>query len=137
MKALCIAGLWLVCASFSGAQATTVPDFADFTKSSSEHIINPIEKPFQVYSVAGTIRTERSGDALAEVLFEIEGPGTTRKIRHARTDKHGHFRISRVPRGTYRFKATLEGFQSVMGTIIVSDSKGASGEMAIHMSIGL
>jgi hypothetical protein len=42
-----------------------------------------------------------------------------------------------VPKGTYRFKATLAGFRSVIGTIIVSKSKGASGEIAIQMSLGV
>jgi hypothetical protein len=53
------------------------------------------------------------------------------------TDKHGHFRISRVAKGTYRFKATLAGFQSVIGTIVVSKSKGVSREIAIHLSLAV
>jgi hypothetical protein len=135
MKALGIAALFLVCVPFPWAQSSSFPDLSDFTKSSTEHIINPIEEPFRVHSVAGTISTERSGEALADALFEIEGPGTERKIRHAVTDKHGRFSIPRVPKGTYRFKATLAGFQSVIGTIIVSRAKGTSGEIAIHMSL--
>ena len=140
MKAWWIAGLFLVGSPLLGAQATTAlpPDLSGFAKSSTERTVNPIVSPiadpFQVSSVSGTIRTERSGEALGQVLFEIRGPGTEQKIRHARTDKHGHFKISHVPQGTYQFKATLDGFQSVVGTIVVSSGRGA-GEIALHMSI--
>ncbi|HET6179362.1 MAG TPA: carboxypeptidase-like regulatory domain-containing protein [Candidatus Sulfotelmatobacter sp.] len=140
MKAWWIAGLFLVCAPLLGAQASAAPDLTGFTRSSTERMVNPnihpIAEPFQVSSVSGTISAERSGVALAEVLFEIRGPGTEKKIRRGRTDKHGHFKISHVPQGTYLFKATLDGFQSVVGTIVVSNARGAVGEIAIHMSIG-
>jgi hypothetical protein len=134
MNALWIAGVFLVCAPFPWGQASS-SGLSDFTQSSTENIIHPIEEPFRVHSVAGTISAERSGEVLPDVLFEIEGPGMERRIRHAVTDKHGHFRISRVAKGSYRFKATLAGFQSVIGTIVVSKSKGVSRELAIHLSL--
>lgn len=137
MKFLWLAISLLLSVPFSLSQNAAPPDLSDFTRSSTEHITNPIEEPFHVQSVAGTISTERSGEALAQALFEIEGPGAGRKIRHAVTDKKGHFRISHVPAGTYRFKATLDGFQSVTGTIVVSKSKSSTREIAIHMSLGV
>ena len=58
-----------------------------FTKSPTEHIINQIEKPFVVRSVAGVI-SRRQGDQgpLPDVLFEIQGPGTDPKVRRSSPD---------------------------------------------------
>ncbi len=65
-------------------------------------------------------RKEGYHEPLPNVLFEIQGPSTGKKIRRATTDEHGRFKIGHVPAGTYKFKATLNGFQSVMGTITIS-----------------
>ena len=110
----------------------------DFTKSPTEHIINQIEQPFVVRSVAGVI-SRKQGDQgpLPDVLFEIQGPGTDRKIRGSRTDEHGRFRIRHVPEGTYKFKATLNGFQSMMGTITVSKKAAKTDEIKIAMPVGV
>lgn len=110
----------------------------DFTKSPTEHIINQIEQPFVVRSVAGVI-SRKQGDRgpLPDVLFEIQGPGTDRKIRRSRTDEHGRFRIRHVPGGTYKFKATLNGFQSMMGTITVSKKAPKTDEIKIAMPVGV
>ncbi len=111
----------------------------DFTKSPTEHIINRIEQPFAVRSVKGIISRQTGGptEPLANVLFEIQGPGTDRKIRRATTDDNGHFKIGHVPAGTYKFKVTLNGFQSVMGTITVSREAPKADEIKIAMSIGV
>src|SRR6266540_6652302 len=106
----------------------------DFTRSPTEHIINQIEQPFVVRSVQGmVIRKEGFREPLAGVLFEIQGPGTDRKIRRGTTDKYGRFRIGHVPQGTYKFKATLNRFQSVMGSIIVSKRAGNTDEIKVEM----
>jgi hypothetical protein len=110
----------------------------DFSKSPTEHIIIQIEQPFAVRSVNGTIvRNHDSQEPLAGVLFEIEGPGGDRKIRRATTDAHGRFKISHVPMGTYKFKATLNGFQSVMGTIVVSKAAGEKDDVKFEMPVGV
>jgi Carboxypeptidase regulatory-like domain len=111
----------------------------DFTKSPTEHIINRIEQPFVVQSVKGIITRQTGGptEPLANVLLEIQGPGTDRKIRRATTDDSGHFKIGHVPAGSYKFKATLNGFQSVMGTITISKEAPKADEIKIAMSIGV
>jgi hypothetical protein len=110
----------------------------DFTKSPTEHIIQQIDKPFGVKSVSGTI-VESGGfhERMAAVLFEIQGPGADRKIRRTHTDKNGRFKIGRVPEGVYRFKATRNGFQSVMGTIHVSKNADQRQEIKIEMPVGV
>ena len=112
---------------------------ARFTKSPTEHIINRIDQPFVVRSITGIIvrQTSALDEPLDNVLFEIQGPSIDRKIRRTRTDEKGRFEIHRVPTGTYVFKATLNGFQSVMGTITVSKVVPKSREIRIAMHIGV
>jgi Carboxypeptidase regulatory-like domain len=109
----------------------------DFTRSPTEHIINEIPQPFVVRSVVGLITLPYGGEPLTGVLFEIQGPGTDRKIRRCKTDEHGRFKMGRVPEGTYRFKATSNGFQSEMGTIIVSRKALKTNEIEITMPVGV
>jgi Carboxypeptidase regulatory-like domain len=111
----------------------------DFTRSPTENIINEIDQPFVVRSVTGkmTLEPDRPDEPLADVLFEIEGPGSERKIRHATTDARGRFKIGRVPQGTYKFKATRDGFQSVMGTVTISAKAPQDAAIRIVMQVGV
>jgi hypothetical protein len=111
----------------------------DFTRSPTEHIINQIEQPFVVRSPKGIVSRQTAGpiEALANVLLEIQGPGADRRIRRATSDEKGRFNLGHVPVGTYKFKATLNGFQSVMGTITVSKKAAKTDEINIAMSIGV
>lgn len=110
----------------------------DFTRSPSEHIINWIEQPFCVRLVKGiVIHKEGNRDPLPNVLLEIQGPGRGRKIRRTTSDHDGQFRMRHVPFGTYKFKATLNGFQSVMGTIVVSKRTAESNQVKIEMLLGI
>jgi len=102
------------------AEESTFPDLSGFTQSTTEHILNRIDSPFQVRAVEGIIEIEGNSEPLPSVILEIKGPGSERTIRRTQSDRHGRFKIRHVPRGTYRFKATLNGFQSVIGTIVVS-----------------
>lgn len=115
------------------------PTIGDFTKSPTEHIINQIEQPFVVRAVKGIISRQTPGptEPLANVLFEIEGPGTDRNTRHATTDASGRFKMGHVPAGTYKFKATLNGFQSVTGTVTVSKKASKTDKIKIAMAIGV
>ena len=137
MKPWCIVGMFLLAAPFSWAQTSPPPDLSDFTKSPTEHIINQIEDPFRVRTVTGMITTTTSNEGRADVLVEIEGPNDERTVRHALTDKHGHFKIAKVPEGNYRFKVTLDGFQSVTGVIIVSKHAALQTDIKIEMRLGV
>ena len=129
--------VWLLVAIPLGA-AQERATVGDFTRSPTEHIINRIDEPLVVRSVTGII-SRRQGDLgpLPNVLFEIQGPGVDRKIRRAKTDKHGRVKIRHVPLGTYKFKATLDGFQSMMGTVTVSKETDKTAEIKIEMSVGV
>jgi hypothetical protein len=113
------------------------PDIADFTRSPSEHVINVVDNPFIVRSVRGVILFKHAQvEPLANVLFEIKGPGTARTIKRATTNKTGKFKIHRAPIGSYRFKATLDGYQPTVGTIIVSTKAERTSVIRIEMRIG-
>lgn len=129
---------WLFILAFLTAapNPTQGPIIGEFSKSPTEHIIIQMDQPFVVRSVKGvTIRTV-GGEPLTGVLFEIQGPGTEKKIRHAQTNEQGQFRIGNVPIGIYKFKTTLNGFQSVMGTISVSKQAPKTNEIKIEIPVG-
>src|SRR5712691_805680 len=136
MKAWLLMWAIVICTPAAAQEKATV---GDFTKSPTEHIINQIKQPFVVRSVRGIVSRQTGGpaEALANVLVEIQGPGTDRKIRKVTTDENGRFNVGRVPVGTYKFKATLNGFQSVMGTITVSKKAAKTDEIKFAMSIGV
>jgi hypothetical protein len=120
----------------TGRKSTEGP-LAGFTKSPTEHIIVEIDEPFVVRFVAGVIREDGNQDPFPGALFEIRGPGGSMKIRGAPTDVQGRFRLRHISAGTYKFKATLNGFQSVVGTIIVSPKAGKRRAIAIKLPIGV
>ena len=109
----------------------------DFTRSPNEHIINEIDEPFVVRSIRGCVFLDRDQKMpLPGVLFEIQGPGSSKRMRRATTDKSGRFRIPRTPVGTYRFKTTLMSFQSEMGTVIVSKKAPKHAEIRLTVPVG-
>jgi hypothetical protein len=83
------------------------------------------------------IRKEGFREPLPDVLFEIQGPGADRKIRKGTTDPYGRFKIARVPVGRYKFKATLNGFQSVIGTLVISGKAKQADEIKLEMPVGV
>ena len=76
-------------------------------------------------------------EPLKDVLFEIRGPGNQERIRAAKTGSDGRFKIGRVPEGIYTFKATRDGFQSVVGTLIVSKRTDRRQTIKIEMPLGV
>ena len=128
--------LWiLVLVSSARTQQTGLT--GDFTRSPTEHIIVQISEPFIVRHIEGYTWHEDAEQPypLGDVLFEIQGPGEDKRIRHSTSDAHGRFKIRFVPQGTYRFKTTLNGFKSVMGTIIVS-RKAHDSNIQIKIPVG-
>lgn len=137
MKTIWLLAALAVATTAGVAQKYSVADFADFTKSPTEHALNVVEQPFTVRSVSGLIEFKNGPlEPLANVLLEIQGPGTDKRLRRATTDEHGRFKIGRAPLGTYKFKATLNGYQSSVGTIIVSKAADKATSIRIEMLIG-
>ena len=100
-----------------------------FTKSPTEHIVITLEVPITVYAVQGT--------AIGDVIFELRGPGTSECIRATRSKENGRFKITRVPFGSYIFKATKDGYQSVVGTLILSKEADRRNRVTIKLPVGV
>jgi hypothetical protein len=118
-------------------RAQTAVSTQGFTKPPTEHIINEIDQPFVVGVVQGFItEVQDPHEPLPGVLFEIQAPISDKRIRSAKTDAHGRFKISTcLPE--IHIKATLNGFQSVMGTIVVAKHAHKATRIEIHMPIGV
>jgi len=105
-----------------------------FLKSPTEHIIVEIREPFEVSSVRGTIR-DAAGRSLPETDFEIRD--ASGRVRASKTDRFGGFKISNVSPGTYTFKSTRNGFQSVTGKITVSKKPKNDAPIQLTMPFGV
>lgn len=103
-----------------------------FLRSPTEHIIVELPELLRVRNVEGSIADPHKDD-MANVAFEIRDESGS--IRTAFTDSRGRFHIRGVPKGTYRFKTTKNGFQSIVGTIIIT--KDASKKNAINLQMNL
>jgi hypothetical protein len=132
---------WLVVGILATIVSSTAQDKAtvgDFTKSPTEHIIIQLEQPFVVRSVKGFIRRKQGDqEPLSNVLIEIQGPANDRTIKRTTPNEHGRFRMGHVAEGTYKFKTTLNGFRSVMGTITVSKKATRHDEIKIEIPVGV
>jgi len=109
-----------------------------FSDAVDEHIVNEIMEPFVVTGIRGTIRSE-AGDwpEGIRVLFEVRSSRAGAKIQRAMTDAHGKFMMKGIPDGQYCFKATVNGWQSVMGVIIVSKKADPKNKIVFEMRLGV
>jgi hypothetical protein len=105
-----------------------------FTKSPTEHIIDEPDKPFTLRAVMGVV-LDPSGAEMDGVVVEIRDEAG--RIRGTKTDRKGTFKLSGVSKGTYKFKVTMNGFQSVVGNIVVSKKTNKSDQMKIVMKLGV
>lgn len=131
---LVIFGIAVACAAQERFQSG---ELKGFTKSPTEHIISRIDDPITVSSVRGSVVFSGKDEPLKGVVFEIRGPGDLERIRAAKTGSDGRFRIGRVPEGTYTFKATRDGFQSVVGILVVSKRADRRKTIKIEMPLGV
>jgi len=109
-----------------------------FTQAITEHILDEIRQPFWVRTIRGKINNaiDQEWAEDSRVLFEIRGIDKEKKIRHTYADKYGVFEMSNVPEGQYCFKATVNGWDSVMGVIIVSKTADPKNEIVFEMKLG-
>lgn len=110
-----------------------------FTEAPDEHIIDEIAEPFVVRAVKGRIDNEAGPgwwkDCL--VLFEIRGIRKDTEVRRVYADENGSFVMGDVAEGRYCFKATVNGWQSVTGIIIVSKRADPEKSIVFEMKLGV
>lgn len=85
-------------------------------------------------SVRGSIRNP-TGQPLPEVIIEIRN--SAGKVSGVQTNERGEFRMPHVAIGTYDFKFTKNGFQSIVGTIEVSKSVPRKDRIVFEMKPGV
>ncbi|MGH9745900.1 MAG: carboxypeptidase-like regulatory domain-containing protein [Candidatus Acidiferrales bacterium] len=107
--------------------------FKGFAKSHPQEILNEVRQTFVVRDIRGEIR-DGDGNPRPGVIFQIRLQSSSR-IQGTKTDQSGRFRIKGTPEGTYDFKTTLDGFQSLVGKIQVS--KVASPKPRINLTLSL
>jgi hypothetical protein len=114
-------------------------NFDGFTKNPIEHIIRPVDQPISVRAVKGTMKSQAGGwPNEAFVVFEMKGPLPSQKIwRTCPKKPSGHFQIKGVPDGEYFFKATAIGWQSAIGTIVVTKDADHKQQIDLHMALGV
>ena len=105
-----------------------------FTKSPTEHIIVRIEEPFMVRALKGVV-LDAPGTAMHGVLVEVED--SVGHLREATTDSKGRFTFRGVHNGHFRFKVTMNGFQSVVGVIILSNKAPRAADIRVVMHLGV
>jgi hypothetical protein len=133
----CFVFVLLIATCCPAQQRFTDGELKGFTKSPTEHIIARIDEPIKVFSIRGKILPKGNPESLKEVVFEIRGPGSSQRIRATKSRGDGTFRMQSVPEGTYLFKATRDGFQSVVGTLVVSKKADRQATITIEMPFGV
>lgn len=97
--------------------------FQDFSKSPTEHIIMEIDHPIQLRNVKGLTMDEEESP-LRDAVFELREKSSD-TVRMTTTDARGHC------------KATMNGFPSVVGVVVVPRSADRKAIVQIRMKVGV
>jgi hypothetical protein len=108
--------------------------YKGFIKSPTEHAIVELPDAIDVRSIQGSMKDPHN-DALFDVSFEIRDETGT--IRTGVSNSKGRFNIRGVPKGTYRFKATKDGFQSIVGTVVVNKTAPKNNTITLQLQLGV
>ena len=109
-----------------------------FTIGRGEHIINHLDVTLTVREVKGSaVIADGFKTPAGGMLLELRGPQDSSSVVSTITKGDGKFHLRHVHPGTYLFKATLLGFQSVVGTIIVSPTVATNQVITIEMKPGV
>jgi hypothetical protein len=134
IKILCA---WFLLAPLCLSQhRITSGELAGFTESPTEHIINRLDNDLTVSKFEGRICFE-DGSPLNAVLIELRGPGNVSKIVSTKTNAAGVFHIRNLSEGNYFFKVTLNGYQSLIGHVIISAHAGKSKPIRLTLKVGV
>jgi hypothetical protein len=106
--------------------------YAGFTKLEQEQVIVELPKPLHVREVSGTLLAVKGREPVRKALFEVRDDATG-KVKATKTDGEGRFRIKHLKDGKYTFKATRNGYQSVVGVLIVRAKAPESQPLSIEM----
>ena len=106
--------------------------YKGFIKYSAFAIVE-LQDPFTVREAKGVVLLPNSNDPLPNVLVEFRDAGG--RIKATKTDSRGQFKFRNLREGTYMFKTTLNGFPSVVGTVVLQKSVKKSEAIRIEMPL--
>ena len=75
---------------------------------------------FAVRKVEGRVLSVTGRTPLSEAVVELSDESTKRFVARVQSDLDGWFRFGRLPRGTYRLRATSQGFVLLEAVVVVS-----------------
>ena len=125
-------GVFLLLAGVGIGQEKAESDICkEFLKNSVAGVY--ILQPFIVREVKGVVLVPYCYDPLPNVLIELRDSGG--KVAATKTDSRGQFKFGNIREGTYTFKITLDGFPSVVGTVVLQKHAKKSEAMRIGMPL--
>ncbi len=111
-----------------------------FTEANPEGFVEQVTEPFVVRQIQGKILDSEGNAIWHEVstpLLEIRAFRLMiGKPQGVYTDKNGVFKMEGVPDGPYCFKATMDGWRSVIGIIIVSKKADPKKTIILKLLLG-
>ena len=106
--------------------------FKGFLKEEPTLNAKEIPRPFEVRAIRGTLIF---GDhPLPEAFFEVRDAAG--QVFTAKTDEHGAFTLPDAKSGRYDFKVSKNGFESVVGKVVVSHNAPQKNRIRIQLSLG-
>jgi hypothetical protein len=106
------------------------PRLAGFLKSPTEHILDERATALIVRLGAGRVVDSAAKEGIPGVILELKYLG---RIRTFRTGREGQLLLRDLREGSYLFKATRDGFQSIVG--ILKITRGSSEAKAIYLEM--
>lgn len=110
-----------------------------FTESRIEQI-NRIKKAFVVKNICGSVVLIDGSPMCAGVIFEIRKKvknWKSEKVYKTITDEKGEFVLKGIKQGRYCFKLTFEGWQSIVGEILLTEKADKKNRINLTMELGL
>jgi hypothetical protein len=101
-----------------------------------QHEVVDIAQPFIVRTVFGrVIATEEDSGWGEGVLFQVRAIDNKGKIFQTLADGNGVFKINGLPEGQYCFMASILGWKTYMGVIIINKSASPKNQIVFTMHI--
>lgn len=116
----------------ANSERFTSGPYSGFVRENPELNKTELPKAITVASVRGAI-TQTNGVPVGGAAFEIRNERG--QVFSACTDTSGRFHFDKVSDGQYDFKATLNGFHSVIGRLVVKRNVG-NGSIHIQLQLG-
>lgn len=110
-------------------------DIGAFRSRPYEYQTVVLTTPRDVRSFKGQV-TDRSDTGLPGAVVEIRLQEDPRWYAETTTDEDGAFEVPRVPAGRYCFKVSRMGFESIVGTVGVSDKAPKGERLRLSMNLG-